>query len=201
MPQSSDIATFRPPRGLFGYQRKPTDEFLGYVAELLEQAGKRLDGAESELARYREKERSLNEALLAVAKTADAIKDDARHEAETIRGEARRLDELVAATRTRLSAFLHETLETLQGIAEDIPSRGQVPQADAPESSSAADTHGTPSVEAETKPESAEPAKETGSLVERLRAYRTDSSDGQRSSALASHSPAHDQELSSPGSL
>ena len=46
---------------------------LDHVAELLERAGKRIEDSEAELARHREKEQSLNEALLAVAKTADAI--------------------------------------------------------------------------------------------------------------------------------
>ena len=113
IPSPSEISSFRPRRAFLGYERKETDEFLEHVAELLERAGKRIEDSEAELARHREKEQSLNEALLAVAKTADAIKRDARSEAETIRAGALELDQFVATTRSQLSAFLRETLETL----------------------------------------------------------------------------------------
>jgi hypothetical protein len=126
MPQpSSEISSFRPHRKFFGYDRKATDEFLKRVATLVEQAQTRLDQGESELAGYREKERSINEVLLSMAKVADSIKHDARLEEETIRRQARNLEEILTTTRSQLGSFLRETLERLEQLPEEIDSSNE----------------------------------------------------------------------------
>jgi hypothetical protein len=108
-----DIASFRPGRSLFGYKRKPTNEFLAHVAELLRYAEEQLGKAQAELAEHRDREFALNEALLSIARVAEAIKRDARLEAETIRAQAHEVEEFVAGTRSQLKAFLQETLARL----------------------------------------------------------------------------------------
>jgi chromosome segregation ATPase len=179
MPSPSEISSFRPRRALLGYERKETDEFLEHVAELLERAGKRIEDSEAELARHQEKEQSLNEALLAVAKTADAIKRDARSEAETIRAGALELDQFVATTRAQLSAFLRETLETLERLAGEIQTRGQLAHSEEP-----AEPDLSPALVEELAPSLPVDASRAGdgspeaaeSVLERLRPYRADAS-------------------------
>ena len=185
IPSPSEISSFRPRRAFLGYERKETDEFLEHVAELLERAGKRIEDSEAELARHREKEQSLNEALLAVAKTADAIKRDARSEAETIRAGALELDQFIATTRSQLSAFLRETLETLERLAGEIQTRGQLAQSEEqPEPDLSAEPDLSPALVEELTPSS--PSDASGSVdgspaaaesvLERLRPYRADAS-------------------------
>jgi hypothetical protein len=94
-------------------------------AEIVERTEKRIDQAETELAGHRENERSLSEALLSVAKVADTIKHDARLEEETIRRQARNLEQIVATTRSQLTAFLHETLEKLEQLSDEIDTSSQ----------------------------------------------------------------------------
>lgn len=180
---SSEISSFQPRRSLFGYERKATDDFLEHVAVLLEEAGKRLDEAESELSRSREKEHSLHEALLAVAKTSEAIKHDARREAESIRGDALELQQFVASTRSKLSAFLHETLEKLDGIADEIDRRevAHTEQEGEPLEAAHRAEELVPTPETEAKEDELKPLEEAGSIFERLRPYRVDTSGSPRS--------------------
>jgi len=162
MPSPSfEISSFRPRRGLFGYERKATDELIAYAADMLEHTSSRLDEAERELAEYREKEQSLNDALLAVAKSAEAVKADARRQAESIRANAREVDELVATTCTHLSSFLGETLATLERVAAEIQSRGETLQAR--EAAAALEEPAVAGSEEEAEPEpvaKAEPVEE-----------------------------------------
>jgi hypothetical protein len=178
---SSEISSFRPRRAFLGYERKETDEFLEHVAELLERAGKRIEDSEAELARHREKEQSLNEALLAVAKTADAIKRDARSEAETIRAGALELDQFVATTRSQLSAFLRETLEKLATIAQVTRPGEQVELSEEEEgerggASEVREEVPSPVGGVESQEDAVEPPETDGSIFERLKPYRAEAS-------------------------
>jgi DivIVA protein. len=129
---SSEISSFRPRRRFFGYDRKATDDFLTHVSSLVEQAQEQLEQAEKELVGYREKERSIGEALLSVAKVADSIKHDARVEEEAIRRQTRNLEETVAATRSQLGTFLRETLDKLAELPEHLdPSEADAKGAEA----------------------------------------------------------------------
>lgn len=124
MPSSSDLPVFRPKRALFGYERKATDTFLARVAEVLASAREQLERNETELAEHREKERSLNEALLQVANFSDAVKADARIEEQAIRDRALALEQIVTATASELGAFLRETLEKVDRLTADLDHEG-----------------------------------------------------------------------------
>jgi hypothetical protein len=180
---SPEIPSFRPRRKLVGYDRKATDGFVERVADLLEQAGKRADRAEAEIAQYREQERSLHEALMSVAKTADAIKEDARREAEAMREQAREFEELGVKARSQLSSFLHETLERLEGIPGEIETHYRVadPEKEEPFEASGTAEESSASAEVEAKGDDVEPPEDGGSILERLRPYRADASGSARS--------------------
>ena len=181
MSPSSELSSFRPRRRLFGYGRRATDDFLDYLAGVLEDTSRQLEKSESQLLGYRENEQSLNEALLAVAKNADAIKHDVHREVESIRANARELDKLVAATCAHLSAFLTETLETLEQVAGDIQPRGETADSEAElELLEPDEFEEEPSFAAEepaVEQKDNGPSEETGSLLERLRPYLVDPSD------------------------
>jgi DivIVA protein len=120
VPPPFALPAFRPKRALFGYERKATDTFLAQVAEVLGKAHEQLERGENELAEHREKERSLNEVLLQIAKVSDAVKADARLEEKAIRDRARDLEQIVTATRSELGSFLRETLEKLDRLAAEM---------------------------------------------------------------------------------
>jgi hypothetical protein len=168
---SSEIRAFRPPRRLFGYDRQVTDEFREAVAILLEEASERLTRAEAELGKKRESERSLNDALLAAARTAQSMKEDARREADAIRAEVQELDGLVGATRSQLSAFLRETLEKLEHVSSEIE-RAREPIERLAKEEDGADVRAeeeAPHAEQSQAPEAASDSEE--SVVDRLSAY------------------------------
>jgi len=165
---------------LFGYDRRATEDFCDYVAGVLEDTSRQLERTESELFEYREKEQSLNEALLSVAKSAEAIKHDVHQEAESIRANARDLEELVAATCAHLSAFLTETLETLEQVAGDAHSRGETADSEAELQVREPDGfEEEPSFAAEPAAERKDngPSEESGSVLGRMRPYLVDPSD------------------------
>lgn len=120
MPSPFELPAFRPKRALFGYERKATDKFLAQVAEVLGSAREQLDQSENDLAKHREKERSLNEVLLQIARVSDAVKADARHEEQAIRDRARDLEQILTATRSELGSFLRESLEKLDRLPAEI---------------------------------------------------------------------------------
>jgi cell division septum initiation protein DivIVA len=98
---------------------------------------------EAELARYRQQERLVTNALVAAKQAADGVRREARHDAELTLRKARkhaerlarsasarrerleeetaRLIELNEATRERLSAFLLETLSRVQPAERERP--------------------------------------------------------------------------------
>ncbi len=179
-PGASEIATFRPRRRLFGYDRRSTDEFLAHVAELLEQASTRLAQVEVELAEKRKSEGSLSEALMAAAKTADAIKVDARREADSIRAEVRELDEFVAETRSHLSSFLRDALERLERVSDEIETaHDRVEQFGEEEQVGEFVTAEERTLSPEDHPDDA-PSEAPDSVLERLRAYHADTSGSSR---------------------
>ena len=183
---SSEISSFRPRRTLFGYERKSTDKFLEHVAELLEKAGERLEEVESELAEHREKEQSLNEALLAVARSAETIKHAARSEAEAIQMHARRLDEFVAQKRSQMSVFLEETLESLEKLSDEIHAGSQVtdtPEEEtkllaAPETPKEVRDEMPTAATADSDKEDGQAPDEGASIFERLRPYKMAAPEG-----------------------
>jgi DivIVA protein len=118
--ESSEVPSFRPRRALLGYERRATDRFLEQVAEIVRHANERLHQAENELAAYRDKERLLHEALLSVAKVADSIRHEAGVEEEAIRADARELATIVERTRSRLTTFMRETLESVARVTDEI---------------------------------------------------------------------------------
>jgi cell division septum initiation protein DivIVA len=165
MPSTSfQISSLRPRRSLVGYNRKATDEFIQHTASVLERTSKQLEETEKELAAYREREQSLNDALLAVAKSAEAVKADARREADSIRASARKVDELLAVTCTHLSSFLRETLESVERVAAEIQSRAETAEG-------VVEGVEAPAAEPEPEPEpepvgAAEPAYDAEPVVE-----------------------------------
>jgi hypothetical protein len=179
MPSPSfEISSFRPRRTLFGYERRAVDVFLKHVAELLEEAGNRLDNAERELSQYREKEQSLNEALLAVAKTAESIKHDAHEEAEAVRAHVRELDQFVSTSRSQMSAFLHGTLESLERLSDGIHAGSQVACAQEPAlvEPEPAEQIAQATPESEQDDSQSQPPEQDGSIFARLRPYLVDTS-------------------------
>jgi DivIVA protein len=167
------VAGFQPGRKLFGYDRKATDEFLAHTGEVLTRTGQRLAQLEAELVEQREKARSLTETLLAAARAGEAIKQDARQEADTIRAEGRALEEFVATRRSQFSAFLRETLEKLETLPGEGEAAERVDQAWEEEPQAPPSQLETPPA-AETSPDDGG-AGPDDSILERLKPYRVDS--------------------------
>jgi cell division initiation protein len=136
------------PRGLAGYRRRAVDGLLedirlSYEDVWRERADARedIDRLESELARYKELEVLLRNALVSAERSADELRAQARREAdlileearvkareiasaaegerERVRAEIRRLRALEADVRRDYRAFLVTALERIEEAAEE----------------------------------------------------------------------------------
>jgi cell division initiation protein len=143
-----EIRHVRLPRALAGYRRRAVDALLEEIRESYEDVWReRADGREeierleSELARYKELETLLRDALVSAERSADELRAQARREADVIVGEARvrareivsageaerervraeirRLRALEADVRRDYRAFLVAALDRLEADAED----------------------------------------------------------------------------------
>jgi hypothetical protein len=154
------------------------NEVLRKDVELLERAQQWLGQLERELAEQREEARSLTETLLAAARAGEAIKHDAREEAEAIRAEGRALQEFVATRGAQFAAFLLETLEKLETLSvETMVGDRVVSGEEEPPHAPASSLELTPA--AEPSPDGG--GEGDGSILERLRPYGA--------SPTAPHSP------------
>jgi cell division initiation protein len=143
-----EIRHVKVPRGLAGYRRRAVDGLLedirlSYEDVWRERADAReeIDRLESELARYKELEVLLRNALVSAERSADELRAQARREAgviveearvkareivgaaeaerERVRAEIRRLKALEADVRRDYRAFLVAALDRLEGAAEE----------------------------------------------------------------------------------
>ena len=143
-----EIRHVKLPRGLAGYRRRAVDGLLedirlSYEDVWRERADAReeIDRLESELARYKELEVLLRNALVSAERSADELRAQARREAgviveearvkareivgaaeaerERVRAEIRRLKALEADVRRDYRAFLVAALDRLEGAAEE----------------------------------------------------------------------------------
>ena len=143
-----EIRHVKLPRGLGGYRRRAVDGLLedirlSYEDVWRERADAReeIDRLETELARYRELEVLLRNALVSAERTADELRAQARREAdvileearvkarevvsaaegerERVRAEIRRLKGLEADVRREYRAFLIAALDRLEGDTAD----------------------------------------------------------------------------------
>jgi cell division initiation protein len=134
-------------RGLLGYRQEPVDRLLTEIASSFEDVWReradladRIDGLESELARYKELEELVRATLVSAERAAHELRDQAKREAETIiteaRAEAREIgrtmreenEELLRSTR-RIRLLLRSTLDALGEVGESENGPSQVPNA------------------------------------------------------------------------
>jgi cell division initiation protein len=143
-----EIRHVKLPRALAGYRRRPVDALLEDIRlsyedvwREREDAREEIERLESELARYRELEVLLRNALVSAERSADELRAQARREAdvileearvrareiaseaeaerERVRAEIRRLRALEADVRRDYRAFLAAALERLDGDADE----------------------------------------------------------------------------------
>ena len=143
-----EIRHVRLPRGLGGYRRGAVHGLLEEIRLSYEDvwrdradAHEEIDRLETELARYRELEVLLRNALVSAERSADELRAQARREAdlileearvkarevasaaegerERVRGEIRRLEALETDVRREYRAFLLAALERLEGDTRD----------------------------------------------------------------------------------
>jgi cell division initiation protein len=142
-----EIRHVKLPRALAGYRRRTVDNLLEEIRSSYEEvwreradARDEIDRLEAELARYKEVEALLRNALVSAERSADEMRAQAHREAdvivdearvkarevasgaeverERVRAEIRRLQALEADVRAELRAFLAAALERLDGETE-----------------------------------------------------------------------------------
>jgi cell division initiation protein len=143
-----EIRHVKLPRALAGYRRRPVDALLEDIRVSYENvwreradAREEIERLEAELARYRELEVLLRNALVSAERSADELRVQARREAdvileearvrareiaseaeaerERVRADIRRLRTVEADVRRDYRAFLAAALERLEGDADE----------------------------------------------------------------------------------
>ena len=132
-----EIRHVRLKRGLFGYRTSQVDHLLQEVVESFETVWReradhsdRVELLEGELTRFRELEALLRTTLVSAERASHEVKDQAKHEAETIvaeaHAEARAVARRASAEKERLEselrrikALLRASLDTLDEASAD----------------------------------------------------------------------------------
>lgn len=136
-------------RGVFGYRRQPVDQLLEEIGDSFENVWReradhadRVELLEGELTRYRELETLLRTTLVSAERSAHELRDQAKHEAESIVAEAhtaaraitreaRAEHERLMLEARRLRVLLHAALDALDEAEDEPPIADQEPETQA----------------------------------------------------------------------